>query len=532
MGLYWFIVLPLIMGLIFYFSHSYRSRVAVLAVQLGFLALAAKNFWEVKQNGVKLEVIGGYDPGVGITLKADLFSSTMVVLTVFLFSCMLLYNLNKSYVNHLFLFLFVALEGLISGIFLSNDLFNIYVMIEVSTIIVTILIIFKKDSQSIYDGIIYLFANLTSMTLFLLGIGYIYKIFGTTDLTLLSQRIPEITNARTLIMPFGLLTTAVCLKSAIMPLFSWLPKAHGTASAPSIVSAILSGLYVKGGVYLFVRIFDLFLPVFNETAIFMVFGFLTAVIGWIFALSQNDIKLMLAYSTVSQIGVIVFGLSLHSDYGYWGAIYHIMNHAIFKSTLFLTAGIIVDQYHTRDIRKISGVFARMPYVSIASIFAILGITGDPLFNGSFSKNLIEKGMSDFWLFETAFFIINLGTVLIFIKYAQIFKGKSTTKFQIRWNQKFVILLLAGTCFLMGIFGSNLMEFFFNFETAITWFAYLSKFIIYFFTMGAGYLFYHHIYVKIKLFGYIQAMELSFNEIIMAIFIFFTGFLVLLIFQTL
>ncbi|MDD3027782.1 MAG: proton-conducting transporter membrane subunit [Erysipelotrichaceae bacterium] len=531
MGLYWFIVLPLIIGLLFYFSHSYLTRVAVLVAQLAFFILALRNFWEVKQGGMKLEIVGGYDLGVGIALKADLFSSTMVVLTVFLFSCMLLYNLNKSYVNHLFLFLFVALEGLICGIFLSNDLFNIYVMIEVSTIIVSILIIFKKDSQSIYDGIIYLFANLTSMTLFLLGIGYIYKIFGTTDLALLAQMIPLTTDGRTLIVPFALLVTAVCLKSAIMPLFSWLPKAHGTASAPSIVSAILSGLYVKGGVYLFVRIFDLFMPVFDEATIFMVFGFLTAVIGWVFALSQRDIKLMLAYSTVSQIGVIVFGLSLNSTYGYWGAIYHILNHAIFKSTLFLTAGIIVDEYHTRDITKISGVMARMPYVSIASIFAILGITGAPLFNGSFSKNLIEKGMSDSLVFELAFFIINIGTILIFIKYGQIFKGSSAKKSHIRWNQKFVIMLLALTCFLMGIFGPFLIEFLFGFETTVSWSAYLTKFLIYGLTLACGYLFYRVVYLKVRLFGYIQAMELSFNEIIMAIFVFFTGFLILLILQT-
>ncbi len=530
MGLYWFIVLPLIIGLLFYFSHSYRTRVLVLLVQLAFFIMAWINFFDVKRTGTKMEIIGGYDIGVGITLKADLFSSTMVILTVFLFSCMLLYNLNKSYFNHLFLFLFVALEGLISGIFLSNDLFNIYVMIEVSTIIVTILIIFKKDSQSIYDGIIYLFANLCAMTLFLLGIGYVYKIFGTTDLTLLGQRIGQVSNERALIIPFALLVSAVCLKSAIMPLFSWLPRAHGTASAPSIVSAILSGLYVKGGVYLFVRIFDLFAPVFDETVIFMVFGFLTAVVGWIFALSQNDIKLMLAYSTVSQIGVIVFGLSLGSDYGYWGGVYHILNHAIFKSTLFLTAGIIVDEYHTRDIRKISGVFSRMPYVSIASLFAILGITGAPLFNGSFSKNLIEKGTGDSLIFDFAFFIINIGTILIFIKYSQIFKGKSPTRFFLRWNQKFVIMLLGSTCFLMGITGPYLMDFLFDFHTTVLWSSYLIKLSVYCFTVLAGYLFYRHIYVKVPLFGYIRAMELSFNEIIMAIFAFFTGFLILLIFQ--
>jgi multicomponent Na+:H+ antiporter subunit D len=530
MALYWFVVLPLMIALVSYLSNSQRTKVTVLFIQVAFFVLSIINFIDVRTNGTKLEVIGGYDIGVGITLKADLFSSVMVSLTIFLFSCMLLYNYKKSYVNHLFLFLFIALQGLISGIFLSNDLFNIYVMIEVSTIVVTILIVFKKDSKSIYDGIVYLFTNLASMTLFLFGIGYIYKIFGTTDLTLLSERLPLVENPRTLILPFVLMITAVDLKSAIMPLFSWLPKAHGTASAPSIISAILSGLYVKGGVYLFIRITNLFQPVFDEMLIFMIFGFMTAVIGWIFALSQTDIKLILAYSTVSQIGVIVFGLSLNSTYGYWGAIYHILNHAIFKSTLFLTAGIIVDEYHTRDIREIRGIFKRMPYVSIASIFAIFGITGAPLFNGNFSKNLIHEGMSDSLLFELAFFIINVGTILIFIKYAQMLRGDSKEHFHIGWNQKFVILLLAATCFLGGILGPIIMSVMFDFEVYVSASSYLSKLFIYLFTLLVGILFYKYVYLQMRLFTKIRELELTFNQVIMAIVIFFTGFLSMMVYQ--
>ncbi len=402
-------------------------------------------------------------------------------------------------------------------------------MIEVSTIVVTILIVFKKDSKSIYDGIVYFFTNLASMTLFLFGIGYIYKIFGTTDLTLLSQRLHLLEDPQTIILPYVLLITSVSLKSAIMPLFSWLPKAHGTASAPSIISAILSGLYVKGGVYLFIRITTLFHPVVDAMFIFMLFGFMTAVVGWIFALSQTDLKLILAYSTVSQIGVIVFGLSLNSNYSYWGAIYHIMNHAIFKSVLFLTAGIIVDEYHTRDIREIKGVFKRMPYVAIASIIAILGITGAPLFSGSFSKSMIQAGVENTFLFELAFFIINVGTILIFMKYVQILKGDCKERFQIEWNQKFVILLLAGTCFLGGIFGSYIMSFIFDVNAYISASSYVNKLITYLITLLVAFGFYQTVYMRTRLFTKIQEIELTFNQIIMAMFIFFTGFFLLMIF---
>lgn len=530
MPLYLFIMLPIVTALITYIFESKLTKLLLILSQSTMLFMAAFNFFTVRTEGSYYYMLGDFSVGVGIRLRADLFGSVMLFLTIFLFSSMLLYNFHKSYMSHLFLFLFLVLQGLICGLFLSNDLFNIYVLVEVSTIVVTILIVFKKDSKSIYDGMIYLFSNLTSMTLFLLGVGLLYKIFGTLDLTKIKELMPLVTDKKVLILPFVLLITSVDLKAAIMPLFSWLPKAHGTASAPSIISATLSGLYVKGGVYLFVRIVDMFSPVFSSTEVFLIFGFLTAVVGFIFALSQTDIKLILAYHTVSQIGLIVFGLSVGSVYSYWGSIYHILNHAVFKSTLFLTAGIIVDEYHTRDIRKIRGVMQRMPIVAIASILAILGITGAPLFNGSFSKYLIQKGAGDSFVFEIGFFIINLGTIMSFVKYSTIFRGKTEDRSPTRWNQSLVILTLGFICFLGGVFGSFFISFLFGIEVSISIDSYFHKFITYLLNVGMGIGFYYFLYHRIKLFKRIREIDLTFNEIIMSIILFMTGFLSYMMYQ--
>ncbi len=525
MSLFWFIVLPLLTALISYLSYSRLAKLLILGMQGFFLVMAVMNFIKVRTGGAFYEVIGGYDLGIGISLKADLFSSVMVVLTVFLFTCLLIYNYHKSYMNHLFLFLFLILQGLLCGFFLSNDLFNIYVLIEVSTIVVSILIVYKKDSQSIYDGMIYLFTNLASMTLFLLGLGYLYKIFGTLDLTLLKERVALIENPSTLILPFVLIVTAVDLKSAIMPLFSWLPKAHGTASAPSIVSAILSGLYVKGGIYLFIRIMDLFEPVFPDHQIFILFGFLTAIIGCIFALCQTDIKLILAYSTVSQIGLIVFGLSTDNIYGYWGSIYHILNHAIFKSVLFLCAGMIIDEYRTRDIRQIKGLFKRMPYVTIVMLIAIFGITGAPLFNGSFSKYLIQKGGQGNPLYEWAFFFINVGTITIFVRYLQMmFGGWKGKRAKMRLNQSVIIMLLAVICFIGGVMGPYFMGLFFDFHVDISVSSYVGKLFSYLLSLAIGVCFYLFVYHRIAFFRKIRELELSYNQIVFSMIIFYSGFL--------
>lgn len=518
---FWYILFPLFTAMIAYLFIGSKSKYFILAIQSLFFILAIYNFYYVKTYGEVFQILGKYSIGIGIALRCDALSSVLVLLNVFLFTCMPFFNYHKTYMNKLFLFLFLILQGLINGIFLSNDLFNIYVLIELSTLLVSILIMFKKDTRSIYDGMVYLLSNLVAMTLFLLGIGYMYKIFGSVDLTIITNNIPLV-NPKSLILPYSLMITAIGLKSAVMPLFSWLPKAHGTPSAPSIVSAILSGLYVKIGVYLFIRVQDIFRVSIDTSIVFLILGFLTAIIGFIFALSQTDIKLILAYHTVSQIGLIIFGLSLNNSYSYWGSIYHILNHAIFKSVLFLTAGIIIEAYETRDIRKIKGVFKRMPFVSIITIMAILGITGAPFFNGSISKYLIQKGTTSSDLLEYGLIIINIGTVMSFVKYSSIFKGDYHGNYYgIKFNQKMVIALLGIICFIGGIFGAKLINLLFSIEVHISIDGYIKKGILYLLSLIIGLLFYRYLYKKIKLFKRIREIELNFNEICLSIALFFT-----------
>lgn len=522
--LYIFILSPIVIATISYLFRTKYNNIIILTCQLILFACSIINFIYVKYNSKISCVIGNYKESIGITLEADTISIVFVMMVIFLFTCMIIYNFNKNYMNNLFLFLFLTLQGLINGILLSMDLFNLYVLIEVSTIIVSILIMFKKDSSSIYDGMIYLLINIVAMTFFLLGTGYMYKIFGRLDFATIHDNMYKIEDSKSLILPYSLLITAVSLKSAIMPLFSWLPRAHGSHSSPSIVSAILSGLYVKCGVYLFIRLQNLFSPVFDTTTVFLVLGFLTAVIGFLFALSQIDIKLILSYHTISQIGLVIFGLSLNNIYSYWGSIYHIINHAIFKSVLFLTAGIIIEEYETRDIRQIRGVMKRMPFVSVFTFMAILGITGAPFFNGSISKYLIQKGSYN-GLLDYGLIFINLGTILSFVKYLSMFRGNYTgKKHSPPFNQKIAISLLGTLCFLGGIFGINLIKLLFNISLHITFNSYLIKSILYIISIVVGLMFYRYVYSRIKIFKHIRELNLSFNQICLTITVYFSAML--------
>ncbi|VDN47800.1 Proton-conducting membrane transporter [Petrocella atlantisensis] len=524
MSLFWLVVLPIITALIGYLSHYKRIYILVGIAQLCTLGVALLTFIQVITSGPITQALGDYQGSIGINLVADPISSFFVVLTCFLFTAMLLFNYHKSYMNRLFLFLFLTLQGLIVAVFLSNDLFDIYTLLEVSTVVVSILIMYKRDSQSIYDGMVYLLTNLVSMAFFLFGLGYIYKIFGTLDLTALKAAIPYVENTDTLILPYAFLITAIGLKSALMPLFSWLPRAHGTPSAPSIVSAVLSGIFVKGGVYLFIRFQDTFKLGLDTSHIFLLIGFATAVIGFIFALSQTDLKLLLAYSTVSQIGLIVFGLSLGSDYSYYGAVYHIMNHAVFKATLFLTAGMIIEKYETRDIRKIKGLFKRMPFVAIIVVIAIMGITGAPLFNGSVSKSLIQKGISYQSYLEYGLLFINLGTIITYIKYATILTGNQQKGHSVRWNQKVALSVLAFACILGGLLGQWFVGILFDLDIDLSFSDLVNKGGVYLISLLIGYIFFKYWYPKIHFFKTMREIELSFNEIIFTIVFFFGSFL--------
>ncbi|SHH27262.1 complex I subunit 5 family protein [Clostridium grantii] len=535
--LYIFILEPILIATLFYLFPRGNTKLAFIGFQGILLALSIKNFIYVRNNGTIIQNLGSWNANIGIALRADLLSTILVTLTLFLFLAMLIFSYDKHYINSLFLFLFLILQSLIIGILFSEDLFNLYVLLEVSTMVVSVLIMFKKDKRSIYDGMLYLLVNIAAMTFFLFGIGYLYKMFGVLNIYSINEKMYLIENKKSLILPYALMITAVGLKSALMPLFSWLPKAHGTPSAPSIVSAILSGLYVKTGIYLFIRVQFMFSPVLDTSQLFLIMGLLTGIAGFFLAICQSDIKLILAYSTVSQIGLIMIGLTLGEGYVYWGAIYHMINHAIFKSTLFLTAGLIIEEYNTRDIYKIKGVFKRMPFVSIAAILAILGITGAPLFNGSISKYLIQSATKGTYM-EYAILLVNFGTIAYFIKYSSIFYSKKEeTNFPIKFrrnkninlNRTIVVLFLGMVCFLGGVFGEKIIYILFNQKIHITLQSYLHKAEVYLLTLIAGFFFYKFVILKWKFLHKVREIELSFNGICISVISFFFFMLTILTF---
>ena len=512
------ILLPIVSGILIYLIPKKASLYVCILAQVAQVVISAYCLGQVQKAGAVFN-IGGWVPPVGISLYADALSMSFVLLASFLFMMFVIYNSTRHYVDRMFYMLYLSLQGMIAGIFLLDDLFSIFIFIELSTIIVSLLIMYKRDSRSMYDGLIYLLINVFSMTFFLLGIGVLYKIVGTFSIRLIAEIVPQISDSRALFFPYALIVTSVSLKAALMPLFSWLPKAHGTPSAPSVVSAVLSGLYVKGGIYLYIRITSA-MSVVDTSDFFLACGIITAIVGFVLAISQTDIKLILSYHTVSQLGLIMLALNLGDEGAMFGGIYHMLSHALFKSALFLCAGIIIEKYETRNVYEIRGVFKTMPWVSIDCICAILGITGAPFFNGAISKYLISNSAHSFsmtWLLV----FINFGTLLSFIKFASIFKGekhKEITK--VPANRQIVLLVLGALCLMGGIFGAQTIELLYGINVRIEMNEYVTKSLTYFATLAAALLLYKVGITHNKFFDKLRTFDATFNTIALSLPMFF------------
>ena len=521
------VLTPVLAGIITFVFFKKHSRRFLIVFQIFMIISAYNILHKVKSEGSYLINLGGWPDGIAITLLADRVSSAMLLMVSIIYLALLFFGNNKKYFTPQFGFLFMTLQGLMMGLFLSSDLFNIFVFVEISTVIVSILIMFNKEKQSIYDGMIYLLVNVVGATFFLFGIGFIYKNFGVLDIRTVSSAVLALEDKNAVILPYAFMMSTLSLKTALMPLFSWLPKAHGTPSAPTVVSAILSGLYIKSGIYIFIRLQEMFYPIIDMKIEFFIVGLLTAVVGFVLALSQRDIKLILAYSTVSQIGVIMMALNIGQEAAYWGGIYHIFNHALFKSTLFLTAGIIIEDYGTRDVYTIRGVFQRMPLTAFTMIFAVLGITGAPLFNGSISKYLISNGTEQLWV-TIALTVVNMGTIITFVKFSSILFGKdSREKASDNLFCNVVVVIMGVLCLLSGVFGKQLIHFLFGYSANIKLVSYMVKSISFVIMLLLGIVLYHGVIKRTKLLYKIAAIELSFNGICTAITMYFIGMIIYL-----
>lgn len=374
---------------------------AVLAILAGLVSLG---LWAP---GFPEEVVGG--PPWGIAVVGDFWALGIWGLALFLHGAALLHVWPKDQLRHALITLLVG-TSLAGGI--SRDLFNLYVVLELSSLLSVVLIAYEGRSAAVWAALRYLFLAGLGMTFYLFGLGLVYGRTGLLSLSALAQAETWDTASR---IGAGFLLAGAATKTGVFLLGLWLPKAHGRA--PTEVSLLLSGLVVKVGVVAIARLAE----AFSLGPVITALGILTGFGGILYALRETDLKMMLGHSTVSQLGYMLLGLGV----GAWeGALVYAVAHGLFKGLLFLCAGEAVEKSGVRSITELSGKIPRPAAFGLA--LGSLAIIGLPPLAGFAAKGLLGLGQP-FWV-KAVLYAFSLGTAASFSKLLPLFRGRGGGKF--------------------------------------------------------------------------------------------------------
>ena len=401
--LVWIILLPFAGAMVAFILGPRKAPVVTIITSCGIIFVVTALAWQVWTYGPRSHAVGGWRAPLGITLYADGLTVLMLIMSVVVGTLISVYALGyftdssisaktgkskhkskSSFFWVLWLFLWAALHAL----FLSRDIFNIYISLELLTLAAVALITLDNGSEALTAAIRYLLTSLFGAALFLLGVAILYANFGTLDLNGLSMLMP--TGSLSLVA-IAMITIGLLLKTALFPMHFWLPPAHCNALTP--VSALLSALVIKGSFYVLLRLWFQIFPVdITLVAGSLIGGLAAAAILWgsIAAMCQKRLKILVAYSTVAQVGYLflLFPLAAKETHGLgaWnGAIYQAVSHACAKAAMFMVAGNIIRAIGHDRIKDMNGVFQQLPISMFAFALAGLTIMGMPPSGGFAAK---------------------------------------------------------------------------------------------------------------------------------------------------
>ncbi|RQD67411.1 MAG: monovalent cation/H+ antiporter subunit D family protein [Tindallia sp. MSAO_Bac2] len=432
----------------------------------------------VLQAGAYVYHFGLRDPMIGVEFVVDEFSAVMMALVLILSTLVVLYSyrdieheiyphLVPGYYTLVFLLMFSMI-----GMILTNDLFNLYVFMEILSLTSCGIVSIKRKKENLLASMKYLMLGTIGSVSILMGIAFLYMVTGNLNMTLNYEIIQEVWHIypRNILVALGFILTGFGIKAAVFPLHTWLPDAHSTAPTPS--SALLSGLVVK--IYLFAVIkmiyrvigFDIVSQL--DIPLFLTyFAMVGMIMGSVFAIGQKDMKRILAYSSVAQIGYIVLGIGLATERGLSVALFHVVTHALMKSALFLSAGAIIYQTGKRDVRYFEGIGYQMPVSMIVFTIGALGMIGIPGINGFMSKWYLGLAVLDAGR-PLILLVILLSSFLNAVYYIPIIISAFLKESADRENVMIVddvpksmtipMSIIAGLCIIIGFFPQLVMTF--------------------------------------------------------------------------
>ena len=410
------VVVPLLAGaLIVLINHRKAAWLITLLTSVFLLYASVQLIQMLETVNVVSYTLGGWSAPLGIELRIDALSALMVLIlaaSALLVSIYALKSVEKEIAERnqvpFYTALLLVLAGLI-GISVTADAFNIFVFLEISSLSTYALISMGRDRRALHASYHYLIMGTIGATFILIGIGFMYVMTGTLNIEDLAQRLPAVADTNAIRAAFAFITIGVGIKAAMLPLHQWLPNAY--AYSPSVVSTFLAATATKVAVYVLIRFvlslygieFSLVQMPFDN--LLMILGTIGVLAGSVYAIYQSNVKRMLAYSSVAQIGYILLAIGLASQPGFTAALLHMFNHALIKGTLFMALGIIFYRFASTELSVMSGMGKTMPLTMAAFTIGGLSLIGIPGTAGFVSKWYLVTALLDASLWPLALLIL-------------------------------------------------------------------------------------------------------------------------------
>lgn len=353
--------------------------------------------WAVAASGRQVTQVGGWAAPFGISLVADGLSAIMLALTALLTTLTVAYSIGSvgaarerfGYYPLLLLLLFGC-----SGAFLTGDLFNLYVWFEVLLVASFGLMTLGGERRQLEGGLKYVALNLIGSTAFLVGAGLVYGVTGTLNMAHLAERLPQLQSPALRAAIAGFFLFAFGSKAGLVPVFFWLPTSYATPAVA--VSALFSGLLTKVGVYALYRVFG---SVFQAElqrfgGLILVIAAATMAVGVVGAMAQGEVRRVLSFHIISQVGYMIMGLGLVGVAGLTAGVLYLVHHIVVKTALFMIGGAAEQLAGTGELRRMGGLAKREPALAALWLLASFSLAGMPPLSGFFGKlGLIQVGVA-------------------------------------------------------------------------------------------------------------------------------------------
>ncbi|MFH1283177.1 MAG: monovalent cation/H+ antiporter subunit D family protein [bacterium] len=440
-------------------SNKIIERAISLAVSLFLVIASIYSLFLVQGSQALVYKFGNWIPPIGICFVLDGLSAFMLITVNIVAFTAMLYSVNyieKFSASWKYFTLYLLMTAGLNGVVLTGDLFNLFVFMELTAVACYALVAFGCEHEELEAAFKYMVLGTIASLFILIGIVFIYSYTSSLNMADISRELALKQSVHLNLLVMVLFIMGFGLKAALVPFHSWLPDAHPSAPAP--VSAMLSGVVIKAlGVYVLVRlIFNVLGNIDQTKEILMMLGALSMVVGVILAVVQWDFKRLLAYHSISQIGYVVLGFGLATPLGILGGLFHLINHAAFKSLLFLNAGAVEYNTNTRQLEEMGGLKQVMPVTSSTSLVASMSIAGVPPFNGFWSKLIIIIAAVEAqrYVYASIAVIVSIITLISFAKVQRYcFYGALKEKWEkVKEVPVFMasaMIILAVLCVIMG-----------------------------------------------------------------------------------